>query len=825
MHRLSLVAILTGLVLVAPCAALAQVSAQEAFEAGQAAFDRQDFAEARDLFARATELDADDAAAFLWLGKAHYQLAEVDQAMAAWTRALQISPDESYSKAMLEALRGQAMEIDVRIRLIETLVDQSLADPALCDALLADEALSDAQRARTLQLKAEALIAAGPSQFGNVMAILTEVEQRYGDVADAGETKLLIARAKLGTGGNDLVADALGLLAEVMAEHPDTPVGADAQYELALYRRNEFLSLETAEGLKAWVDANPDHPKVHGAQWSVMAAYLDLSGRVTPQVEPQLNDLDRAALAMASEMYSGYAHAGQYDVLTQRLMANLVGHYRNQGAHDAAIAACKSIMQMDLLENSHRIVLCNLADVQREKVAVVLNRMVWEGELTAESADMPAALVEALATADAVFEQYPETRQHYEWALGWTVQSCSGGISLPAKVTEFKPTDAWAMQMLMDILRADQTTDIDARVEAIWGIIAGYAAINQMPAKELALQAAAELHQLVPTKFGSWRTMAWRRIDLLDACASMAFNENIADGRPEDNAELTEKQVQLIETIAALAAGNQAGAERLLARLEQHLTPWVQHGHYDAARSAYDLLAESLPLDQRRRAELSQVRLAVLEVQREFQRRLSAGMSIPAELDPRLAQAAGQCYAMQAGLEDDDPFLSQVRAVHDGIVGIYMALEMFDVAAQALSVQVDEVVPQAETFIEFRLAGLHEFLARRELAELLAQYEFDREVTLTPAFAGAVAEYTRFIVGHPDSPLIYQARDGILGIASLFRGHKAYDVAVDIYREFADAVAGVPRLAGGEADNFSSVQEARIAAANTLLEKARNALA
>ena len=824
MYHLSLLVILAGAILTAPCVALAQADAQEAFDAGRAAFDEQNFADARDLFARAAELDPNSASAFLWLGKAHYQLGEVDQAMAAWTRTLQIAPDESYSKAMLDALGGREAEIDTRIRLIESLVDQSLLDPAMCDSLLASEALSDVQRARTLQLKAEALITMGVSQFGNVMAILTEVEQRYGEVADAGETKLLIARAKLAVGGNDHVAEALTALEEIVASQPDTPAGRDASYELALYRRNEFLSLETANALKAWVDDNPDHPKAGGARWNVMAAYLDLSHRVAPQVEAELNDLDLAALAEAGDLYARFAHAGQYDVLTQHLMANLVGHYRNQGAHDAAIAACKSIMQMDLLDNSHRIVLCNLADIQRDRAAVVLNKMIREGELTAESAEMPAALVEALATADAIFEQYPDTREHYKWTLGLTVQSSGGGIPLPPKVTEFKPTDAWAMQMLMDVLRADQTTDMDARVQAVWGIIAQYAAIDQLPARELALQAATELHELLPPRLGTWPQLAWRRIDLLDICALMQFRENIAEGRREDNVELTDKQVQLIETILALVAENHAEAERLLARLDQHLSPWIQHGHYDVARDAYSRVTSSLPLRQQQRAELMTVRLSVQEVQREFQRRLLAGMSIPTELHPKLDGAMRQCYGLQAGLEDDDPFLAQVRTVSDGIVNIYVSLEMFDVAEQALHVIPDGGVPAADTYRQFRLAVLHDLLARRELAELLQQYDAGGDVALTPAFVEALAEHTGFIIEHPDDPLMSHAVQAIFSSASLFQQHKAYDVTVGIYRDFIAAAGDVPRLTQSDPDSFSVMQRAQMAVANTLLEKARNAL-
>ena len=971
MYRLSLLVILTGAILIAPCVALAQADAQEAFDAGRAAFDEQNFAAARDLFARAAELDANSASAFLWLGKAHYQLGDVDQAIAAWTRTLELAPDESYSAAMLEALRGQRVEADTAIRLIETLVDQNMFGVAIeqCESLLADNALTDAQRAKVLILQAESLLST--PQWRQAVVILEEVQLRYGELADPAETRLLLARAKLKSDFEEDIAEGVALLEQVAADYADTQAGRSAQLELLLFRREQDRTVDNANALKAWVEANGEHSQVLRALWSLLGAQLELSHEVAPpRPDTSLNELDLAAIATAKQIYARSGRAAHMNKVTGFMMEHLVGYYRHRSAHGAAIVACRSLLEVRLNSDNRQAFLTALADVQRERAVIALTEMAASGELTGEempevlvealaaaerlnnefpelglrhkfalagavqsvsgrvqitgaitqfklpdawalemmtdvlrqdpvtevdgrvqvawgiiagyaahgelptfalaadaaeqlltapltptsrrfvmggvadirrewavkvlrdmaradeltSYDMPQQLVDALAAAEAVYEEFPSSRQHYKWVLGWAVHTISGGIALPPKVTEFKPTDAWAMQMLMDVLRADQTTDMDVRVQAVWGIIAQYAMIDQLSARELALKAATELHELVPPRQGTWSRLAWRRIDLLDTCALMQFRENIDEGRREANAELTDKQVQLIETILAIVAENHAEAERLLARLDQHLAPWVQHGYYDVARDAYSRVTWSLPLRQQQRAALMTVRLSVQEVQREFQRRLLAGMSIPTALHPKLEGALRQCYGLQAGLEDDDPFLAQVRAVSDGIVNIYVSLEMFDLAEQALYVTPDRGVPAADTYRQFRLAALHDLLARRELAELLQQYDAGGDVPLTPAFVEALAEHTRFIIEHPDDPLMSRAVQAIFNTALLFQQHKAYDVTVAIYRDFIAAAGDAARLTQSDPDSFSVVQQAQMAAANTLLEKARNAL-
>ncbi len=828
MYRLSLLTILAAVVLAAPCMALAQADEQGAFDAGLAAFEQENFAEARDLFARAAELEPDSAPAFLWLGKAHYLLGDVDEAIAAWTATLRIAPDESYSKAMLTALRGQQVEVDTSIRLIESLVSQGLFNSAhaQCVALLAEKGLTDVQRAKALTLQAEALLKLGLQQQG--LALLDRVKLEHGNMIDMGKVNLLIARTKLSMDDDARVAEALALLEDMSAEHAITSTNMAARLELALFRLGQDLSKENTDAVKALLASNADLVEADRALRKMMEAYLELSQKNAPTVrtresEIRLNDMDREALAAAKQLYSRHVRAAQSAELTGYLMTNLIEPYRDRFATVAAADGCKAILEMSLTPASQLRTMLALAEMQRSVASAELWDMVRADQQIGP--EMPQAVLEALATVDAINAEFPGQGQDRKWALALKVREIGARFAHPAKVTELRHTDAWAFQVMLGVLAESGQRDVGQGGLAAWQLIDQYGNMDQLSAKQLAVGMADELLAAVPVELSPWMGIAWRTIELRARCAETQFRQNIADGLPQANAVLTEKQAELIDLMAAASTADRGEADRLLVRLAQHLTLWVQRGHYDVARAAYSRLAESLPLTAQQRAQLTTVRLIATEVQREFQRRLVAGQAVPTELDERLASAMLECYRLQAGLEGDDPFVAQVRGLSDNIVGIYLSLEMFDVAERALLLRPDTPAETPEVYLQFRLASLHDHLAGRGLVQALQQYEADRQVTITPAYEQALAEYTQFLLDHPDDPLIHRARASIYNIAGMFVGHKAYDVSAGVYRDFAAAAAKVPVFSAGTPDSMSVVQQAQLSAAGTLLAKARNALA
>ena len=142
MQRLILPVLALVLAATAPTAALAQADAQQAFQQAKAALAGGEFAKARDLAITASETDPRNPEVFLLLGKAHYQLGELSEAVAAWKRNLALAPEEPFAKQMLDVLKGQTAEVDVRVGLIEAMIHERLFPSAmrLWKELLDDEA-------------------------------------------------------------------------------------------------------------------------------------------------------------------------------------------------------------------------------------------------------------------------------------------------------------------------------------------------------------------------------------------------------------------------------------------------------------------------------------------------------------------------------------------------------------------------------------------------------------------------------------------------------------------------------------------------------------
>jgi len=220
--------------------ALAQADAQQAYKEAKTA----------------SQTDPKNAEVFVLLGKAHYQLGELDEATAAWKRTLALAPEEPFAKRMLDVLRGQETDGDTRIKLIDAMIREKLCSSASreCARLLSDKALSDAQRARVMTLQAE-LFVRMKSPAG-AQETIRELLVLYPSQADPVQTTLLLGQAKLQAGGES-TAEGLALLKKVVADHPDTPAAATARFELINFDLKQGVDAARAGALAKWLAAIP----------------------------------------------------------------------------------------------------------------------------------------------------------------------------------------------------------------------------------------------------------------------------------------------------------------------------------------------------------------------------------------------------------------------------------------------------------------------------------------------------------------------------------------------------------------------------------------
>ena len=159
---------------------------------------------------------------------------------------------------------------------------------------------------------------------------------------------------------------------------------------------------------------------------------------------------------------------------------------------------------------------------------------------------------------------------------------------------------------------------------------------------------------------------------LLDGKAKYEFQENIKSGNGAQNAKLSDTQKELLGTLAKLVAVDAQQSAAAMKAVGDHLTPWIEQGHWAVAEEVYTTLAKALPQWEQRQAELAVVGLWIQQVFGQHQRLMAAGLTVPRELDPILKKALVKCYELQAGLDLASPKLTQVRGVSDRVVAHYL---------------------------------------------------------------------------------------------------------------------------------------------------------
>ncbi len=828
MHR-SIVYILLAVIIGASSQiALAQADAKTAFEQGKTAYTNGQFDRARDLFQKASQTDTRNPEVFLWLGKSEYQLGAIDKAIAAWKRTLKLAPEQPYAARMLAVLRGEAVEIDTRIKLIEIMLQERLHGPALseCKKLLDEKALSDLQRAKVMTLQAESLVRMhkGPDAR-NVLHKLTALYPRQ---ADPVKTTLLLGEAKL-QGDERSIAEALVILRKLVANHPQTPAAANAQYDIITHDPGLASGVGRAEAMAKWLAANSEHEFADSGRNILLGAYLSLTLQETkPGPESNLSPTDLKALALAADIYARESSAKKADELTKRLLSHIRSRYYGNKAYIAAVKAAEVLMAGSPPRSSRLLVLKALTSYKYQLAIKWLDSQARTGKLPqgVRRSQLPQPLVDLLSIYETIRKEYPsETLWVNQAELAKRVRNFAPKAPPLAEFKGLKGPDAWALDIALPVIKAN--TDVSAvksAVQTVQAIIDERAKVQKPGSRKLAVDLGLELLEAMSPSHQSWSGAMVSYYNVAGNYAHYVFQENIKAGRAEENAKLSEQQKTFL-AILKKQAEHMAHSPHVLMRLAEHVKPWVKHGHWAVAEEVYTTVAEALPEKERRQAQLAVVNLWIEQVKREHQRLIAAGFTVPRELDPTLAKALVRCYELQAGLGEEPSMLAQIRDVWNNIVGHYKKLEYFDIAEQAINVRPSETVDTADAYADLQLTNLRFELANRDLELLLKQYNATEKITLTPAFKEAIEAYKNFISERPSSPLRSQAVSSVFKIAEVFVKHKAYDVAVTVYQDFAAFAAEVKVLSHAAPGSSSPAERAAFAAAVAMDAKARMALA
>lgn len=388
---------------------VAQTDSETALQNGRAAFEQQRFADSVEYLNTASQTDRENPDIYLLLGRAHYQLGDVDAAMKAWNRTLELAPAQAFARRMIDALSGKVVDVDERIDIVQSLIRQRLPRYVPNEIqVLKRKTLSDAQRVRLLVLEAEALIAAG--QGAAALRPLGELVVRDPEMAGTAKAQLLLGQAKLSV--PDSVIEGLAILAEVKTDFPDSAEGQAADLAGIIYRVDRDGG--AIDDLLVWVDANPDHPQLPDARIAIVSAttnLLQLGLRQPPAKRSDgLSLLDGQILKAAEYAVTANGEVKAVRNLSQQLSDYIQNRFVPIGNYEVAEMMLERILKWDLPQESRNTFNTSLT-YTRDSAASLELAEIWQGLEHGDTA--PAVLIRWM-------EENPK-HPGYEGARGYLI--------------------------------------------------------------------------------------------------------------------------------------------------------------------------------------------------------------------------------------------------------------------------------------------------------------------------------------------------------------------------------------------------------------------
>ena len=484
--------------------------------------------------------------------------------MAAWNQTLTLAPKESFAKKMLEVLQARRKDVDARIRDIESLVAERLDAVASveCRTLLdGSKPLSDTQRAAILTFQAELAVRA--NQPAEARTILANLLALYPKQADPIKTKLILGQAKLRSRRRGY-GRGLALLKELAAQG-DTPAAATAQWELISFDLNQGVDPARTAALAKWLADHPKHFRADDARGQLLTAYLALSGQAAPpRPDSPLSDTDLAALDVADEIIKQVPVAKTRRPWSQRLLQHLATRYAARQAicrggrgpaQAAGFAAATGI--------ARRRPAGALPATQGHRHQASARRGEQRAAIQRRSGHTAQDLTEALAVLDAIRQEDPASPP-------WTID-CPTGRRCAGIQRRVCPGPTGSRPC-------------GRRTPGPWPLPCRFSRPMPIPRPSRPQSTRFKSWSRNTSREDSQRPGDWPwtstgsfsgpcrpractgpkcsrpALALLDAYAKYQFKRNIETGHGDDNAKLSETQIDLIDALAKLVAHDAAQA-------------------------------------------------------------------------------------------------------------------------------------------------------------------------------------------------------------------------------------------------------------------------
>jgi len=369
-----------------------------------------------------------------------------------------------------------------------------------------------------------------------------------------------------------------------------------------------------------------------------------------------------------------------------------------------------------------------------------------------------------------------EAREH-AFAILFSSPMPEGGLPTP---NALPPRFEQAVGLIVDVAKLGDDAALGKYVEGLRGIsarcIAGNAPALAAGIVQRVLDAMVEASRFRPD-------VLMMLGDAKFAEGVQLFQKNRAAGAEEQapNAAFT----AAVDAYAKATAFPKA-LQAAIAGINGVVEFYTQNNLPDPAIAVQTRLV-ALPQDN---VNIAKVRLAELYFLKErlgVDKMINSSVQVPRAVSDPVKQALATIKEAAADRQSE----TGKRALELGrrIAGFYVALEYYDVAAEALNLLLDK--PPAEgalaDFVTVANAEVMHQAANRDFAQRDATYGGMKKQPLTDMHKKTIEAYQAAIDAYPDSPLAIEARRGMSAIAQMYLDKANYDVARQLYQQIAAA--------------------------------------
>lgn len=717
--------------LIVSTVAYAAQEAEQAFNDGRKAFNEENYDQALTLFLKAAETDAQNPEVHIWLGKTYLAIGQVDNAIASWEKALELSPGNATLIARIDALKGTKVDAEKRVKCLEALLDEQMYSTVIERSQeWLKTATGNEYRALLQLFVADALCGMGEAQ--KAFEHITAWKIQYPQAANQDRANLIYGRALAGLNRTD---EARKQFQDILANNPGTDAALQASFELARLLEKEGNALQAADAYIKFLAT--DEAKKASTRWFVRVARENAFRILSQTPQPEGTPLSLNALTPPLEQALGLiidaAKLGDDAALGAYIpgLTMISGRYIELGAPAVAAGAVQRVLDATLETSRFRPnLLVLLGDARFAEGKILFQKNIAAGMIAAE-------------------DQAPNA-------------PCAAAVDAYIK--------AAASLQMRDIAIARAAAVVDFYMQ------------NQLPNPAIAIQTL-----LVAVPQDNANLAKVRLADLffqkekIDSAKLTRASQQI----PKAVSDPVKQALAIIKEVATSDRQSEA-ATRALNLARGIAGFYVALEYYDVAADALNLLLDKPPADGALADFVIVTNAEVMHqaANRDFAQHDATYGGMKKQPLTEMHKKTMETYQSAVDAYPDSPVIAEARRGMGAIAKMYLDKANHDVARQLFQ-QIAAANPKWSG-AEYMTYQAAKCLLLKADEAFLDALKAGKPEKISPEYQAAIQDYVAMIKANLQGSFVPRAYKDIRGIALAYARASAWDVASSIYETFLD---------------------------------------